>query len=355
MRYLIIICIGLLFFAEMATAQPTRGMAPINNDRGQREMDKRNYSKARQYFYDAQTGDPDNIKYTYNIGFSFFKEGDYDNAIKQITPLTSRDDVTIDCYRILGNSYDLQGNYPQAVKLLNEGLEKFPTGGPLYLDLGIIEYIRDNFGAALNYWEQGIANAPLYADNYFWASKLLLNSNLKVWTVVYGEIYLNLERDSDKFKEVSKLVYDAYRAILGHQVVSDEDQLTFTDKKFNGMTNALQNIFAQLETNYGSLFSSEEKVPLRFVNDMRQQFLYEWNKQYRGNYDNAFFQFVNEINNNGYFTEYSYWVTSSGKPDDFISYQKLNQSRYVKFLNYFAFEKYKPDSNIPFVRPYFFE
>lgn len=355
MRFLIIICASLLFFNEHSMAQATRGMAPINNDRGEREMLNQNFTKARQYFYDAQTGDPEKIKYSYNIGYSFFKEGDYDNAIKQIEPLTRREDVTIDCYRILGNSYDLQGNYPQAVKLLNEGLKKFPEGGELYLDLGIIEYIRDNTGAALNYWEQGIANSPLYADNYFWASKILLNSNLKVWTVIYGEIFLNLERDSEKYKEVSKMVYDAYRAILGHQVVTDEDQLTFTDKKFNGMTNALQNIFAQLESNYGSVFSSEEKIPLRYIANMRQQFIYEWNKQYKESYENVFFKFINEINNRGYFTEYSYWLTSAGNPDDFISYQKLNQSNYVKFLNYFAFEKYKPSTSVPFVRPYFFE
>lgn len=355
MRVLLGILIILIFSSDLVIGQPTRGMAPVNNSRGENEMINQNYVKARQYFYDAMAGDPDKLEYAYNVGYSFFKEGDYQNAIKQIEPLTRRKDVTIDCYRILGNSYDLQGDYPKAVKLLSDGLEKFPDGGALYLDLGIIEFIRDNTGAALNYWEQGIANAPLYSDNYYWAAKTLLNSNLKVWTVIYGEIFLNLERDSGKYKEVSKMVYDAYRAILSHQVLTDEDQITFTDKKFNGMTNALLNLFAQLESNYGGIFSSEKKIPLRYIHEMRQQFLYKWNEQYKSTYDNVFFKFLNEINNRGYLKEYSYWVTSAGNPDDFISYQKLNQSGYVKFLNYFAFEKYKPDMTRPFVRPYFFE
>src|SRR5690606_12333945 len=51
---------------------------------------------------------------------------------------------------------------------------------------------------------------PRFPSNYYWAAKIYMNSNEEVWGLLYGEIFMNLERNSNRTMEISKLLYDTY-------------------------------------------------------------------------------------------------------------------------------------------------
>ena len=46
---------------------------------------------------------------------------------------------------------------------------------------------------AIKMWEKGIEVAPSFSKNYFNASKYYYFSTDKVWSIIYGEIFLNME------------------------------------------------------------------------------------------------------------------------------------------------------------------
>lgn len=52
---------------------------------------------------------------------------------------------------------------------------------------------------------------PRFPSNYYWASRIYCNSTEEVWGIIYGEIFLNMERNSGRTVEISKLLFDTYK------------------------------------------------------------------------------------------------------------------------------------------------
>ena len=64
----------------------------------------------------------------------------------------------------------------------------------------------------MTYFEKGIEVNPMFASNYFRAAKIYCNSSEEVWGMIYGEIFINLERTNDRTFKISKLLFDTYKS-----------------------------------------------------------------------------------------------------------------------------------------------
>src|SRR5690606_28824665 len=92
-----------------------------------------------------------------------------------------------------------------------EGMKIFPNAGNLYLERGNIYLDRGFHDEAIINYELGIKADPMFSSNYYRLALLSLNSDNKFSGLIYGEIFMNLERTSSRTIEMSKLLYDTYK------------------------------------------------------------------------------------------------------------------------------------------------
>ncbi len=70
---------------------------------------------------------------------------------------------------------------------------------------------KDN--GAIKLWEKGIELDPNYSLNYYNAARYYYPTPDKVWSLIYAEIFVNLESYSKRTIEVRDLILDGYRKL----------------------------------------------------------------------------------------------------------------------------------------------
>src|SRR5215218_336700 len=98
-------------------------------------------------------------------------------------------------------------------KVYRKGLKKFPESGPLYNDLGELQWSQQDYDA-IKQWEKGIETDPSYSKNYYNAARFYFMSTDKVWSILYGEIFLNMEPMSARAPEIKQLLMDSYKKLF---------------------------------------------------------------------------------------------------------------------------------------------
>lgn len=171
-------------------------------------MDEGNYKKSITLLFKAIKLDPDRFAYRYEIGYALYSSELYDETIEWLKPLASHPDVSDVLFQLLGNSYDEIDSPDSAIYAYQLGLEKFPNSGKLHLEPGIVEYRRENYDKAIEYWENGVRAEPDYSSNYFWLGRTLSDSNLKIWSLIYGELFMTLEPATNRSQEMSEILYN---------------------------------------------------------------------------------------------------------------------------------------------------
>ena len=107
-------------------------------------------------------------------------------------------------YQLLGNAYDMAGDRKRAVKTYEKGLRENPDAGRLYLELGNIAYAERQYDRALACYRRGATVDPAHPSNYRSLALLYAISTEPVWTLVWGELFMNLERGSGRTSAMSR-------------------------------------------------------------------------------------------------------------------------------------------------------
>ena len=156
------------------------------------------------------TLDPTNFNYPYELGYAYKLQRDYQNAILTYKKAVKYKDATDQCYQMLGNVYEASGDLEGALKSYKKGLKKFPKSGKLYYEIGNIQVDKSE---ALKYYEKGINADPSYPTNYYVLAKYFLTqTKVEMWGMIYGELFMNIERGSARTEEIGKLIYDKYKS-----------------------------------------------------------------------------------------------------------------------------------------------
>ncbi|MFZ1799296.1 MAG: tetratricopeptide repeat protein, partial [Chitinophagaceae bacterium] len=187
----------LLFIGQISYAQTNKEQAYAKAKEAIKlEDEEGKYDEAIQLLKEAEALDPENINYPYEIAYAYSGKKEYKKASDILEKLLDRKDVNGRIYQALGNAYDFQGKGDKAISTYEKGLKKFPNSGELYLESGNMDLVKKDYNKALNYYEKGIEMDPKFPSNYYWASKIYCSSEDEVWGMIYGEIFMNLERNS---------------------------------------------------------------------------------------------------------------------------------------------------------------
>ncbi|MDD2191501.1 MAG: hypothetical protein PHO12_03030 [Bacteroidales bacterium] len=274
------------------------------------------------------------LKFKYELAWTYYLMKEFQKAIQILDPLTKQPDCPADVYQLLGNSYDEAGNEAMAIVTYDKGFEKHPKAGCLFLERGNIAYKRSNFIGALFYYEKGIEQDPSFASNYYRASQIFLSSSEEVWGVMYGEIFMNLERGSVRSKEISKKLYDTYHSEITFNVNQisvnfNDPTIVYSDSKTrpNLFPENYEN--ALLKACYG-----KTNITLSSLIDIRKRFISIFQRE-SPTFKNVLFDYHKQLIDLGFFDAYNYWLFGYGNTNEAGIWIKQNKAQFDRFMAWF--------------------
>ncbi|NOS85395.1 MAG: hypothetical protein HOP31_09675 [Ignavibacteria bacterium] len=293
-------------------------------------------------FEKASVLDPENIIYPYEIAYANYMIKNYDESISICEKLKNRADAIDEVYRLLGNSYDVTGNQTKALETYKEGITKFPASGKLYHEEGICYSGMKEYENAINSFQKGIEVEPNYSSNYYDLSKLYYFSEEELWALVYAETFINLERNSKRTAEISKLLYDTYKKGI---IINNDNTSNVSFSKSPDMSGSKLQLF---ETNYEMGFllaltiADDKSLSLKSLSKMRQTFLKLWfEKGFNEKYKIGLFDYIKDIYDKGYGEAYDYYIMGYGDEDFVTEWASKNKDQYSKFEKYYIANKLK--------------
>lgn len=342
-----LIIILLLFFNSIdTTAQSKKARAKEYATQAIKMMDNGDSDGAIKLLKKAKKLDGKKLVYDYEIAYAHCLKKEYAAAIKVLEPKLSHKEVTHQHYQLIGNSYDYLGKPEKAMEIYKKGLEKFPDAGELYLEQGVLEYGRDNYDEAVNYWEKGALVKPEYSSNYYWLAIIYSFSEERIWSVIYGEIFMNLEPNTKRTELVSKLLYDMYDKSVDIESdtaggVSFYKQITITPSDLEGefkmplqmdygMTMTLGLTPIMLESN------GDTTISIKRIYQLRKAFVELWFENEKDKaHPNCLFTFQKKIKEAGHLEAYTYWMLMKGNQEEFDQWIEDNEPDFEAFVQWY--------------------
>lgn len=333
-----------------------------------RLMDDGLYDESEALLTAVLAVEPDNYLASYEMAYLHYLREDYKAAAGVLEKLTGSPDVGDRAYQLLGNAYDLMGDRKKAEKAYNRGLARFPRSGRLYLELGNVAYNDGEYLSALPYYERGIAVEPSFASNYYNVSNVFFRSSELVWGMFYGEIFMNMERGSDRTRTMSRCLYDAYKQgiVVGKDAGSGERTLTLDFSRQNEIGMTADSLIVLpfgtgvYETVLGLSFPTDaDSVDMASLNRMRCNFVgnyFSAMDELRGRVSgipdtpNILLDYQRRIAEAGHMEAYNYWILMEGDPDACGTWIDAHGDEWEAFFDWFRANPMQVDQTHRFHR-----
>ena len=315
-------------------------------------IDDRKYDEAIKILEECEKLDPSEYAYSYEIALAKSYSKDYDGAIRKLIKIKDYNEIKDDYYQLLGNNYDYKGDSLMAIQTYNEGLKKFPKSGRLHLERGVM-YEPSRPIEAIKIYEKGIEVDPMYPSNYYRAAKIYLKTNDRLSGLIYGEIFMNLERTTSRTQEMSKLLYEGYKNSLIF-----ESQSTKKTEFCPAVIDAQKYEKSELlplcvNFAYGFVVAMMEYDEFSYDNfiKMRKSFLKEYQNAKIKNASNVLLNYFKKMDDNKVFNAYNYYIYQIDNQEAFTEWQNKNKDEYDNFVEWYTqfANELKIDSNNVFI------
>ncbi|MBK7882915.1 MAG: hypothetical protein IPJ81_03110 [Chitinophagaceae bacterium] len=193
--------------------------------------------------------------------------------------------------------------------------KKFPESGPLYNALGR-NFMGTKDADAIKQWEKGIEAEPSFSKNYYNACRYYHITKNKVWSILYGEIFINMEPLSTKTPEVKNILLDSYKKL-------------FTDidiEKINKDNNAFTKAFFSCMNKQNAI--AFQGINAETLTMIRTRFILDWFAEYAAKYPFKLFVLQRQLLQEGMFDAYNQWIFGAAQ----------NLSAYQNWINVHASE-----------------
>ncbi len=343
----------LVSMAGQALGQSSREQALAKGREAIKLMDNGHITESIRLLEESMKLDPDNINYPYEIAYANYLAKEYQKAIDVLTPLTKRKDVHDRVYQLLGNSYDNLGQRDKSIETYKDGLNKLPKSGSLYLELGGMYLQTKDYDQAINFYEKGIEVEPGFPSNYYRLAKIFLNSEEEVWGMIYGELFMNLERNSSRTAEISKMLYDTYKSEI--KFTSDSSfSVSFSKNAVMNVGSGNMSLpfgIAVYEPTLMMEILPEKNIDINSLDRIRTGFVENYFNNGRDKkYPNVLFDYQNKILKAGHLEAYNHWILMKGDENAFIQWQEANVEKWEKFVSWFNPNRLNVDDKNKFLR-----
>lgn len=243
----------------------------------------------------AYSKEPGNLMVAKDLAQAYYYHNDLSRALDLMKTVVDRNEADDQSFQITGNIYKAQGNVKEAEKTYKKGLKKFPSSGALYNDLGELMWSQKNY-EAIAQWEKGIAEDPAYSRNYFNAARYYYFTPDKMWSLIYGEIFLNMEPFGSKSPEIKEILLESYKKLF-----SETDILGNAKE-----SSAFGKAYLQTIAKQSSLVS--QGINADVLTMVRTRFILDWQTEYAGKFPFKLFEQHEWMLKEGLFAAYNQWL-----------------------------------------------
>ena len=308
--------------ATYATAQQTD--AKTLQETAKNFLKQGDYANAVLVLGRARQQEPDNADVVRDLAFAYYLQEDYNKAEETIKPLAESRDADVQIYQVAGLIYKAKNNSGEADKLYKKGLKKFPSSGVLYNEYGEFLFDQRN-NTAIRQWEKGIEVDPNYSGNYYNAARFYTATADKIWSLIYAEIFVNMESYSRRTIEVKNMLLDNYRKLF-----TDVD-ITKSGEGKNEFTQAYLNTL-----NRQSVVASMGITP-ESLTMIRTRFVLNWDKTYAQKFPYRLFEYHRQLLKEGLFDAYNQWLF--GPVQNLTTYQNWTTTHADVYKEFTDFQR----------------
>jgi tetratricopeptide (TPR) repeat protein len=270
-------------------------------------MHKGDYANAILILNRALAKQPGNIEIVKDLGLNYYYSKDYNKCIEVLKRLFDRNDVDDQIFQIAGDAYWAMEDAKGAEDTYRKGIKKLPNSGPLYNELGKVLWSKSDF-TAIKEWEKGIEKDPGFAGNYYNASKYYYFTLDKVWSLLYGEIFINIDPKSSYTPEIKNILFEGYKKLFADANL----------EKNNKDKNPFTLVYLKAMNKQSSLVSAG--INTETLITMRTRFILEWDATYAAKFPYKLFQMHKQYIQEGLFEAYNQWVFATEQ--NMPAYQK---------------------------------
>ncbi len=270
--------------------------------------------------------DKKNLELEKDLVMSYYFKREYSKALEGAKSLIDRDDADAVSFQIAGNVYKALEEVKECDKMYKKAIKKFPKNGPLYSEYGELLWSAKDF-SAIKQWEEGIKADPGYGGNYYNAALYYFYTKDKVWSLIYGEIFVNMESLSERGATMKQMLLQGYK----EKLFADPDIMKGEEKNKSEFAKAfLQGIGKQ-----SSL--TTKGITTGILTMIRTRFILDWYENNASKYPFRLFDYHRQLLQEGMFNAYNQWLF--GASENLASYDNWIKTHAEEYNGFTAFQK----------------
>jgi hypothetical protein len=210
--------------------------------------------------------------------------------------------------------------------MYKKALKKFPKSGPLYSEYGELLFAAKDF-SAIQLWEKGIEADPAYSGNYYNAALYYFYAKDKVWSLIYGEIFVNMESLSERGAAMKQQLLQAYK----EKLFAEADLMKGEEKNKSEFAKA----FLQSISKQSSL--ANKGITTETLTMIRTRFILDWYSNSALRFPYKLFDFQKQLISEGMFDAYNQWLF--GATENLAAYENWMKTHSEEYNNFNNFQK----------------
>lgn len=342
MKYLQLLC---FMFASATTsfAQISNPEAIKMQQNAQNDIERGNFPNAILLFNQAIKLEPNDVSLRRDLAYAHYMNGTLEEGKTIISEVLKTDFADEQTYQIAAAIESKLGNNNKAKSILNTGIKKYPNAALLYQNRGNIFSIEKKGKQAIQSYEAGIQADPNFSGNYFFLAKELEKST-PLWTIIYYEIFINLENNTQRTAEAKSNLYKAYIAYF--QKAGTEKLPTFGSQQEAPKSNVFVEVYPYLiDKNVAAITSGINTESLIML---RTRILLDWSLHYAHTTKHSLLSYQLKLTKNGFFDAYNQWLFGANENSSkFSTWIKANGQNYSNFEKFMRSNPYQANSYDP--------
>lgn len=268
--------------------------------------------------------DNKNLELQKDLVMTYYLKRDFAKALEGIKPLVDRSDADVETYQIAGNVYKGLEEAKDCEKIYKKALKKFPKSGALYSEYGELLWATKDY-SAITQWEKGIETDPGYSGNYYNAALFYFYTKDKVWSLIYGEIFVNMESFNERGAAMKEMLLRGYK----EKLFADADLMKDQEKSSSEFAKAFLQGMGKQSSLAGKGINTE------VLTMIRTRFILDWYSANASRFPLRLFDFQLQLIREGMFNAYNQWLF--GPVDNLAAYDnwtRTNSGEYAAFNNF---------------------
>lgn len=286
------------------------------------------YNNAIMVLNRALLQDKNNLELQKDLVQAYYHKQDYTKALEGVEALIDRDDADVMTFQIAGNVYKALEEVKDCTKMYKKALKKFPKSGPLYSEYGELLWAIKDF-SAIEQWEKGIEIDPAYGGNYYNAALYYFYTKDKVWSLIYGEIFVNMESLSERGAAMKELLLKSYK----EKLFADTDLMKDQQTGKSEFAKAFLNVMSKQTS------LTDRGLTLETLTMIRTRFILDWYATYANRYPFRLFEYHQQLIREGMFEAYNQWLF--GPVESLPAYDNWTKTHAEQYTAFNTFQKNK--------------